>query len=231
MNPIGWLPLLDWLALGWFLLVWFGYVAFSRRASAQGRTLLAVTNRWRHTWMLQAAGRDPRMVDGLIIQSLSASPSFFASATIIIIGGLLALLGTTDKAVEVMREIPLAAGTSALLFEIKVILLAVIFSFAFFRFTWAMRLYTFSALILGSMPPPADLAADPDSRDAFIDRGASLVALAAETFNDGIRAYYFAFAAIAWFISPLAFALASALVVGVLYAREVRSQVLDVLRT
>lgn len=230
MNIIGWLPLIDWLALGWFLLVWFGYVSFSRAASAKGLTLLAVTNRWRRAWMRQSTSRDPRMVDGIIIQSLSASPSFFASATIIIIGGLLALLGTTDKAVEVVREIPLAAATSPLLFETKVILLAVIFSFAFFRFTWAMRQYTFAALVLGSMPPPADFAAGRADRESFVERGACLVALAAETFNDGIRAYYFAFAAIAWFFSPVAFLVATALVAGVLYAREVRSQVLDVLK-
>lgn len=230
MHILEWLPLVDWLALGWFLLVWFGYVSFSRAAGARGLTLLAVTNRWRRSWMLQSTGRDPRMVDGIIIQSLSASPSFFASATIIIIGGLLALLGTADKAVEVVREIPLAATTSPLLFEIKVILLAVIFSFAFFRFTWAMRQYTFAALVLGSMPPPAEFASGRADREAFARRGADLVALAAETFNDGIRAYYFAFAAIAWFISPLAFAVASALVAAVLYLREVRSHVLEVLR-
>ncbi len=230
MRFLEWLPLIDWLALGWFLLVWFGYVTFSRAAGARGLTLLAVTNRWRRSWLMQSTGRDPRMIDGIIIQSLSASPSFFASATIIIIGGLLALLGTTDKAVEVVREIPLASTTSPLLFEIKVILLAVIFTFAFFRFTWAMRQYTFAALVLGSMPPPAEFASGRADREAFAERGASIVALAAETFNDGIRAYYFAFAAIAWFFSPLAFAVASALVAVVLFLREVHSHVLEVLK-
>ena len=42
-------------------------------------------------------------------------------------------------------------------------------------------------------------------RQAFADRAGRVVGLAAETFNDGLRAYYFAFAAIGWFFSPLVF--------------------------
>jgi uncharacterized membrane protein len=57
-----------------------------------------------------------------------------------------------------------------------------------------------------------------------------MLGLAAETFNDGLRAYYFSFAALGWFFSPLAFALATTLVVGILYSREFRSDVLHVLR-
>jgi uncharacterized membrane protein len=66
----------------------------------------------------------------------------------------------------------------------------------------------------------------------LIEKGrlAGLFLSAAETFNDGIRAYYFSFAALAWFFSPLAFAIAAAVVAGVLYGREFHSQVLDVLR-
>ena len=44
---------------------------------------------------------------------------------------------------------------------------------------------------------------------AVLEKAAGVVGLAAETFNDGLRAYYFAFAAAAWLFSPIAFALAS----------------------
>ena len=53
--------------------------------------------------------------------------------------------------------------------------------------------------------------------------------MAAETFNDGLRAYYFAFAAIGWFFSPVVFVLATGVVVYILYEREFRSEVLGVL--
>ncbi|RZJ23225.1 MAG: DUF599 domain-containing protein, partial [Haliea sp.] len=224
------LPWYDWLALLWFFTAWIGYAWFARNWGARRPSLLATTNRYRRYWMLQATWRDPRVLDGIITQSLSSSPSFFASATIIIIGGLLALLGTTDKAAEFVREIPFAARTSMLVFELKVLVLLGIFVNAFFRFTWSMRQYTFGALVLGSMPPPEDFAAGKFEREHFADRAGKLLGMAAETFNDGIRAYYFSFAAMAWFFSPLVFAVASALVVGVLYSREFHSEVLHVLR-
>jgi uncharacterized membrane protein len=53
--------------------------------------------------------------------------------------------------------------------------------------------------------------------------------MAAETFNDGLRAYYFAFAAIAWFFSPLFFIAATCGVVYILYQREFGSDVLSIL--
>ena len=62
------------------------------------------------------------------------------------------------------------------------------------------------------------------------ERAGRLVGAAAETFNDGLRAYYFSFAALAWFFSPLALLIATALEVLILYGREFRSEVLDVLR-
>ena len=220
----------DWAAAAWFVAVWVAYAWYSRRASRSGATLLATTNRWRIRWMLQATSRDPRVLDGIIIQSLSSGPSFFASATLIIIGGLLALLGTTDKAAEFVREIPFAARTTMLVFELKVLSLMAIFVFAFFRFTWSMRQYTFAALVLGSMPEPRAFVEGHADREDVAARAGKLVGMAAETFNDGIRAYYFSFAALAWFFSPLAFAVAAAVVAGVLYAREFNSYVLHVLR-
>lgn len=224
------LPWYDWLALLWFLAAWIGYATYSRRASARGTTLLAATNRWRRYWMLQATARDPRVLDGIIVQSLSSSPAFFASTTIIIIGGLLALLGTTDKAAEFVREIPFAQRTSLLVFELKVLVLLGVFTYAFFRFSWSMRQYTFGALVVGSMPPPEDFDSGRFGRERFAERAGTLMGMAAETFNDGIRSYYFAFAAIAWFFTPLAFAISVGLVVMVLYGREFHSHVLHVLR-
>ena len=53
---------------------------------------------------------------------------------------------------------------------------------------------------------------------------------AAETFNDGLRAYYFSFALLAWFVSPMAMVIATVIVVAILYSREFRSEVLHILK-
>jgi uncharacterized membrane protein len=189
-----------------------------------------MTNRYRHQWMLQTTARDPRMLDGIITQTLSATPAFFCSTTILILGGLFALLGTTDKAAELVREVPFAVQTPILVFEFKILVLVVIFVYAFFRFSWSMRQYTFVALLIGGMPPAEDFAnGEASTRHRYADRAAAMTGLAAETFNGGLRAYYFSFAALGWFFSPTLFALATLLVAGILYSREFKSEVLALL--
>jgi uncharacterized membrane protein len=228
------LPWTDWAALVFFFAGWAGYVVFAKRRSTAQPSVLDTTNRIRHQWMLQSTYREVRVIDGIVIQSLSTSPSFFASTTILIIGGLLAVLGTTEKASELVREIPFAARTTVLVFDLKLVLLLGIFVYSFFRFTWSMRQYTFGALLVASIPERDKLAGMGDAgevlRQSLADRAGRVVAMAAETFNDGLRGYYFAFAAIAWFFTPLIFMLATAGVIWILYQREFRSEVLKVLR-
>ena len=229
---VAFLPWLDWLALIAFVAIWVGYVRFARRHADVRPSLLATTNRYRHQWMLQSTYREVRVVDGIVIQNLSTSPSFFASTTILIIGGLLAVLGTSDKASALVQEIPFAARTSALVFDLKISLLLVVFVYAFFRFTWSLRQYSFGAMLVAAAPEAKFFEAMPDpdrERQAFAAKAGRVVSLAAETFNDGLRAYYFAFAAVAWFFSPVAFMLAALGIVTILYHREFRSDVLDVL--
>jgi len=224
------LPLADALALAAFFALWVGYAWFAKAWGRRKPSLLATTNRYRRYWMAQASSRDPRMLDGLINQSLSQTPAFFSSTSILVIGGLFALLGTTEKASELMSEIPFAQTTSLLVFEIKVLVLIAIFVYAFFRFSWCMRQYTFLALVIGAMPSPEDFQSGQFDRDRYVDRAAAMVGAAADSFNDGLRAYYFSFAAMAWFVSPLAMLGATALVVMILYSREFRSDVLTILR-
>lgn len=228
------LPWADWAAVGWFFAAWAGYAAFAHRRAATHASILGATNRIRRQWMLQATQREVRVFDGVVVQNLSTSPSFFASTTILIIGGLLALLGTSDHATELVQELPFAARTTALVFDLKLLLLTAVFVYAFFRFTWSLRQYTFGALLVASAPESREFDALGEAgqaqREAFADRAGRVVGMAAETFNDGLRAYYFSFAAIGWFFSPLVFVLATAGVVYILYQREFHSEVLEVLR-
>ncbi|MBE0549274.1 MAG: DUF599 domain-containing protein [Rubrivivax sp.] len=232
MNPLPVifqvLPAADWVALAVFFGAWVAYATFARRRSTVRPSLLALTNRERMRWMLQTAGRDNRVVDGVVVQNLSTGPSFFASTTILIIGGLLAVLSTTEQASAIVREIPFAARTSVLVFDLKIVLLAAIFVYAFFRFTWSLRQYTFGALLVAAAPAPETYTSEA-ARMTFASRAGRVMGLAAETFNDGLRAYYMSFAAVAWFFSPWAFMAGTAGVVWILYRREFHSEVLAVL--
>ena len=223
------LPWSDWAALVWFFVAWVGYDHFAKQRAAHRPTILSTTNRIRKQWMLQATKRDVRVIDGVVVQNLSTAPSFFASTTILIVGGLLAMLGTTDKASELVQEIPFAAHTSALVFDLKLVLLTSIFVYAFFRFTWSLRQYGFVALLVASLAPREEFIERQLPREAFATRAGKVVALAAETFNDGLRAYYMSFAALGWFFSPLVFALATAGVIYILFQREFHSEVVSLL--
>ena len=222
------LPWIDWAAVVIFFGSWAGYAHFARQRADSHRSVLGATNAVRREWMLQATYREVRVIDGVVIQNLSTSPSFFASTTILIIGGLLAVLGT-DKANELVRDLPFAARTTTLIFDLKLILLLGIFVYVFFRFTWSMRQYTFGALLVAAAPEAARFISEGLSREEFADKAGRIVGLAAETFNDGLRGYYFAFAAIGWFFSPAVFMSATLGVVYILYRREYRSEVLSVL--
>lgn len=230
MSLIALLPWTDWLALLTFVSLWVGYALFARYWGHRQSSLLITTNRYRARWMLEATERDPRMLDGLITQSLAHTPSFFSSTSILVVGGLIAVLGTTERASDLMSEIPFAQVTSLVVFEFKIISMVAIFVYAFFRFTWCLRQYTFVALVIGAMPSPKAFEADEGARRQYANRAAALVGSAAESFNDGLRAYYFAFAALAWFLSPLAMVISTLVVIGILFHREFGSDALAILR-
>jgi uncharacterized membrane protein len=224
------LPWPDWAAVAFFFAGWVGYAWFASWRGQRRASIIASTNRIRRQWMLQITYREVRVIDGTVIQNLSTSPSFFASTTILIIGGLLAVLGS-NNASQLVKEIPFAVRTSVLVFDLKIVLLLAVFVYAFFRFTWSMRQYTFGALLVASAPEASQFALNDLPREAFADRAGRVVGMAAETFNDGLRAYYFAFAAICWFLSPVIFVLGTLGVIYVLYQREFHSEVLGVLNS
>ena len=224
------LPWQDWAALALFVFGWIGYAQFASRRARVERTLLSSTNHYRRLWMLQVTHRDQRIVDAAITQNLASSPSFWASTTILILGGLLAVLGTQDRASELVKDIPFAAQTSRLVFDVKLLILLAVFIYAFFRFTWSMRVYSFGAILVGAAPNVDVFNEGGADRQEFGDRAGKLMGMAAESFADGLRAYYMSFAVIAWLVSPVAFALGTLAVLWILYRREFRSDVLAILR-
>jgi len=224
------LPGEDWAALALFIFGWMGYAAFARQRAKVERTLLSSTNYFRRKWMEQVTYRDQRIVDAAITQNLASSPSFWASTTILVLGGLLAVLGTNERASELVKDLPFAARTSMLVFDIKIIVLLAVYVYAFFRFTWSMRVYSFGAILVGSAPNVEVFDRGDADRKEFAARAGKLMGMAAESFADGLRAYYMSFAVIGWFVSPILFALGTLAVLWILYRREFRSDVSEVLR-
>lgn len=218
MNEI---PLSDGLGLLWFLSLWAGYTLYADRFSRRKHSLRQAMHANRVAWMRRMLTRENRIMDVNILSNLLQSVSFFASTTLLILAGLLTILGSTDRVIEVVRALPFAAKITPIQWELRLLVLSVIFVYAFFKFTWALRQFNYCSVIVGAAPDGVD--------DAYARRGADISTLASKDFNQGLRAYYFSLATLGWFLNPWVFAVATALVVLVLYVREYRSSALTVL--
>lgn len=220
------LPLLDWVSLGVFLICWFGYTEFARIKQSKQPTIANQLAANRKEWIEQMLQRDVRISDVTSLGILQRNVTFFASTTMFIIAGLLTVLGSTDKAIQLLSALPWIDIDSRAVWEVKVLLLVIIFAYAFFKFTWALRQYNFSIVLFGSAP---NASADEDDKALFVKHTNWLLTRATHSFNYGLRAYTFAIASLAWFINSWVFMACSILVVAVLYRREFKSSTLAAL--
>ena len=95
----------DYLALAWFVVGWFGYQLFANWAARKGwPCLMTVMGQYRRDWWHGLIMRELRIVDANILTNLSNSATFFASTTLLILGALLALLGTSDDAMSIISD-------------------------------------------------------------------------------------------------------------------------------
>jgi len=104
---------------------------------------------------------------------------------------------------------------------LKLIVLCIIFVYAFFKFTWALRQFNYCSTLIGAAPKGPD--------NDFARRVAKVATHASKDFNQGLRAYYFSLAALGWFVSPWLFMAATTTVAIVLYRREYRSMALQII--
>lgn len=223
LNNNSSIPILDIVAIGWFAFAWVGYAFFASQTSGNGRhNLIAVINNYRLEWMRVMLRRENRIPDITSIGNLLRSIAFFASTSIILQLGFFTMFGYRDQAIGLIETIPFASAPSAFLWEIKIFLLAIIFVYAFFKFTWSLRQYNYACIYVCSCPLAGEVK-DPEMLEELALRGARLITNAAGHFNLGMRAYYYGLAVFAWFIHPVAFILATTVVVSVLFRREFRS--------
>ena len=219
---------LDLIALLASLGVWVGYSAVASLPRMNRHSLAYTTEKLRVVWMRHMCDSDFRVGDTTLMSNLMRSVAFFASASILVLSGLVALIGSGERAFEVFQTLPFHDPQDNLgQFETKTVLLVCVFIYAFFQITWSLRQFNYTCILMGAAPHSD---ASDQVKDRFSLHAARLSALAAQSFNMGLRAYYFALAMLSWFISPYLYMAASVLVVLITYRREFRSHSLDCLR-
>jgi uncharacterized membrane protein len=209
---------LDLIAFTWFAVLTLVYVAVSGTSRTEGRTIMAAIHARRIEWMRNMAQRESRTEDLILLQNLATANTFFASTSVIAVGGLAALLGSGERAHTLLAQLPFVAKVDPLVFELKIIFLMFLFIYAFFKFAWAYRLAHYTAIMIGATP-----IASPEHAEAcerYARSTARLAGLSAEHGHAGFRTYYFAIAGIAWFIHPVLFMIATLWIMVILVRRE-----------
>lgn len=215
------LTLPDLVAFAWFLVAWLGYSFVIEKTSHGRESLNALLNGYRDEWMERLLARDVRIVDSQVTAALQNGTAFFASTSLIAIGGALTLLRATEQILPVMSLLPFGAKPSPELWELKMLGLTVIFVYAFFKFAWSYRLFNYFAIMVGAAPPPEEK--DSPAGRAFAHRAARLCADAGRHFNRGQRAFFFALGYLGWFLGPVPFALTTAGILVVMWRRQFSS--------
>jgi uncharacterized membrane protein len=215
-------PLVDWIAFAGFVAAWSGY-AIAMEWSPHGKDALNVRmHEYREVWMRRALARDMRMVDTMIMSSLQNGTAFFASTSLLAVGGALSILRSTDDMLAMIGDLPLGIHVTRGQWEVKTIGLVIILVYAFFKFAWSYRLFNYVAILLGAMPP-ASAAGTPEA-EAHIRRTARLLESAGRHFNRGQRALFFALGYLGWFAGPYAFMISTAATVVVMWRRQFASE-------
>lgn len=219
------IQMIDLFVLTWFIACWAGYTYFAQRKSATTASLVAAMRLYRREWFKRVLQHENRIADVAALSSLLTGATFFASTAILVLGGLVAMLGASDRVVDVIAELPFARQESELFSRVQIILMIGVFVYTFFKFTWAIRQYHFCTILIGAAPFTKEL----QEHDDYVETMTQVASHAAEDFNQGLRAFYFAFAAIAWFFHPWLSVASSALVVYILHQREFQSRTLRAL--
>ena len=218
---------LDVAAFAWFAMSWVAYSVAADLTRLRHRSVASVMNEFRIHWMVAMLQRDLRIIDTSIVGNVLHGVAFFASTAILLVGGLVAGLGASDEAIAVISQLPLATQTTRASWDIKVLFMVAIFIYAFFKLAWSFRLFVNCSILIGAAPlrPVPD-----DVVRAYANCAGHALNLASKHNNAGMRAYFFALAAIWWFLNPLAFLVSTSIVIVVLYRREFHSRTLSTIR-
>jgi len=218
-EAIGPFSLTDGIALALLLASWM-LIGFMIEYEGSRRSTHALISDYRTRWMAEMLKRENRIVDMTILATLRQGAAFFTSASMIGIGGSVALIGKAESLQSLAADLSADLSAPRVVWEAKLILVVAIMASAFLKFVWSHRLFGYCAVVLAAVP------VDPTHADAprYAEKAAKLNTYAARSFNRGLRAMYFALAALAWLLGAWAMIGATLLTLAVLYRREFNSQ-------
>jgi len=219
MDHIGSFAPIDGFAVAGLLIVWVLVTQLIEHPPKRRLSTSVLMAGYRRDWMREMVTRDPRIFDSQIINNMRQGTAFFASASMISIGGGLALIGNAEQLTGVAQDFTLD-DSPLIVWEIKLVLLLVFAASAFLKFVWAHRLFGYAAVLMAAVPNDfTDPRAYPRAAQA-----AEINIFAARSYNRGLRSVYFGIAASAWLIGAIPLIIATCVTLIVILRREFASQ-------
>lgn len=215
--------LFDSLALAFILLTWLITGWLTEHPPASRPSVSVLMEDYRREWMRAFVTRQPRIFDATVIESLRQGTAFFASASLIAIGGGLALIGNVGSVTNLAGALSVEANPAAV--PLKILLVVGFLANALLKFVWSNRLFGYCSVMMAAVPN------DPEDPLAYHRAGQAgeINVTAAKSFNRGLRSIYFALAALGWLIGPLGLALATLASGTILMRREFASRSREVM--
>ncbi len=180
--------------------------------------LHAVRQRWLQVH--QGVGREHRVIDAILLGHISSSISYFGSATLIILAGLLSAMVNIGRIYAVTRDLKFLAPMTLDLFTFNFALVTLILVLCLFAFTYALRKMAYTFALLGGLE--VTVADTPEAR-IMGEQTARVLTEAVRSINNGIRGFYYAIAALFLFAGPWISIGATLLITCLLYYRQLFS--------
>lgn len=219
LQQIALFSTLDLVALLVLALSWFLSTPLIEHPPKSRPSVSMLMAQYRREWMRQFVTRQPRIFDSQIIDNMRQGAAFFASASMISIGGGLALIGNADMLRGVAADLTIATDPT-IVWEIKLLVMLVFAANAFLKFVWSHRLFGYCAVLMAAVPnDETDALALPRAAKA-----GEINITAARGYNRGLRSVYFGIASAAWLLGAVPLLGATVFTLLVILRREFASQ-------
>lgn len=195
------------------LFCWFAYNYGIPLIERHRPSLSVIMSLQRRRWVANMVGRESPL-DAILSGNLMGSISFLASTTVLLILAIFATFGNLPSVVAALHTAGIGPSFATSELQLHFVVMLAIFVLAFFAFTLALRQFNHFCIMIGAVSHTGPVS------EEEIEAIARLNTIAARNFNNGIRAYYFSVATVAWFIADWAAIVTSLAVVGVLIHRE-----------
>ena len=210
---------LDFAAVAFLFVAWVAIGRLTEHPPASRPSVSSLMAEYRRDWMKQFVTRDPRIFDAQIVANLRQGTAFFASASMIALGGGLALIGNAERLTGVAEDLTQINQPDAF-WEIKLVVMLLFAANAFLKFVWSHRLFGYCSVLMAAVPNDvSDANAYP-----LAAKAGEINITGARGYNRGLRSIYFGIGSSAWLLGAVPLILAVLATLIIIGRREFASE-------